>query len=126
MTIFDQLENLRPKFLAGERIEAEHFRYLFNYPRLWQVAIVLMASVAIIPLICVTIFDYRVTQDALKSEILLRTSPLRRGGWLAFLGGCVCLSISALYELAEFAAAKIAGGAADDGRRQPLCIAEHG
>jgi signal transduction histidine kinase len=76
MTIFEQLENLRPKFLEGERIEAEHFRYLFNYPRLWQVAIVLMASVAIIPLICVTIFDYRVTQDALKSEILLRTSRL--------------------------------------------------
>jgi signal transduction histidine kinase len=76
MAIFHHLENLRPQFLKGERIEADHFRYLFNYPRLWQVAILLMASVAVVPLICVTVFDYRVTQHALKSEILLRTSRL--------------------------------------------------
>ena len=76
MAIIQHLENLRPQFLKGERIEAEHFRYLFNYPRLWRVAIILMATVAIVPLICVTIFDYRVTQQALKSEILLRTSRL--------------------------------------------------
>jgi two-component system NtrC family sensor kinase len=76
MAFFQHLENLRPQFLKGERIEAEHFRYLFNYPRLWQVAIALMASVAVVPLICVTVFDYRVTQHALKSEILLRTSRL--------------------------------------------------
>ena len=76
MAILDHLENLRPQFLKGEITEAEHFRYLFNYPRLWQVAILLMASVAVVPLICVTVFDYRVTQHALKSEILLRTSRL--------------------------------------------------
>jgi signal transduction histidine kinase len=76
MAIIQHLENLRPQFLKGERIEADHFRYLFNYPRLWQVAIALMATVAVVPLICVTVFDYRVTQHALKSEILLRTSRL--------------------------------------------------
>jgi signal transduction histidine kinase len=76
MAVIDHLENLRPQFLKGERIEADHFRYLFNYPRLWQIAILLMASVAVVPLICVTVFDYRVTQHALKSEILLRTSRL--------------------------------------------------
>ena len=76
MAIFQLLENLRPQFLKGERIEADHFRYLFNYPRLWQVAIALMATVAVVPLVCVTVFDYRVTQHALKSEILLRTSRL--------------------------------------------------
>lgn len=41
-------------------------------------------------------------------EILLRTSPLRPGGWLWFLVLCVCLAISAVYELAEWAAAAIA------------------
>ena len=76
MAIIQHLENLRPQFLKGERIDAKHFRYLFNYPRLWQVAIALMATVAVVPLICVTIFDYRVTQHALKAEILLRTSRL--------------------------------------------------
>ena len=76
MSIISNLENLRPLFLKGEINEARQFRYLFNYPRLWQVAIMLMATVAIVPLICLTIFDYRVTQHAVKAEILLRTSRL--------------------------------------------------
>jgi putative membrane protein len=46
-------------------------------------------------------------------EILLRTSPLRRGGWLFFLVTCVCLAISALYELVEWWVAVLAGQAAD-------------
>jgi putative membrane protein len=45
-------------------------------------------------------------------EILLRKSPLRRGGWLFFLVTCVCLSISALYELVEWWAALATGEAA--------------
>jgi len=35
-------------------------------------------------------------------EILLRTSPLRRGKWLFFLVVCVCLAFSATYELFEW------------------------
>jgi putative membrane protein len=45
-------------------------------------------------------------------EILLRTSPLRRGGWLVFVVTCVCLAISALYELVEWWAALATGEAA--------------
>jgi putative membrane protein len=41
----------------------------------------------------------------LAREVLLRTSPLRPGGWLYFLVCCVCLAISALYELIEWWAA---------------------
>lgn len=44
-------------------------------------------------------------------EVLLRTSPLRPGGWLTFLIISVCLAISATYELVEWAAALVAGGA---------------
>lgn len=40
-------------------------------------------------------------------EILLRCSPLRRGGWLFFLVLCVCLAVSAVYELLEWAVAEI-------------------
>lgn len=76
MSFISHLENLRPRFLKGEIIEAKHFSYLFNYPRLWQVAIMLMATVAVVPLVCLAIFDYRVTHQAVKSEILLRTSRL--------------------------------------------------
>jgi putative membrane protein len=45
-------------------------------------------------------------------EILLRKSPLRAGGWLFFLVTCVCLAISALYELVEWWSALATGEAA--------------
>ena len=38
----------------------------------------------------------------LARELLLRTSPLRRGKWLAFLVISSCMFISSLYELIEF------------------------
>ena len=41
----------------------------------------------------------------LAREILVRTSPLRPGGWLFFLVTCVCLAFSAFYELIEWMAA---------------------
>jgi putative membrane protein len=44
-------------------------------------------------------------------EVLLRTSPLRPGGWLAFLVTCVAMAISAAYELLEWASALVGGSA---------------
>jgi putative membrane protein len=46
-------------------------------------------------------------------EILLRTSPLKRGKWLTFLVVAVCLAISASYELIEWGTAVSTGTAAD-------------
>jgi putative membrane protein len=46
-------------------------------------------------------------------ELLLRTSPLRRGRWLFTLVTCVALAISALYELVEWSAALLLGQGAD-------------
>jgi len=46
-------------------------------------------------------------------EILLRKTPLPRGGWLFFLVTCVCLAISAVYELIEWSTAAATGSAAD-------------
>lgn len=40
-------------------------------------------------------------------EVVLRNTPLKRGGWLAFLVFCVCMAISATYELVEWAVAEI-------------------
>ncbi|TYO98694.1 putative membrane protein YjdF [Geothermobacter ehrlichii] len=45
-------------------------------------------------------------------EILLRLSPLRRGGWLFFLVTTVCLAFSAFYELIEWWVAELSGTAA--------------
>jgi len=49
----------------------------------------------------------------LAREILIRKTPLRAGGWLFFLVTCVCLAVSAVYELVEWSAAAATGAAAD-------------
>lgn len=49
----------------------------------------------------------------LSREVLLRTSPLRPGGWLRTIVVSISLAISALYELVEWAVAMLAGEAAD-------------
>lgn len=50
----------------------------------------------------------------LVRELLLRTSPLRRGAWLFFLVSATALAISASYELIEWLAAILGGEAATD------------
>ena len=46
-------------------------------------------------------------------EIIARTSPLKRGRWLAFLVVCFCLAVSACYEFVEWWTALILGQGAD-------------
>ena len=46
-------------------------------------------------------------------EILIRRAGIRSRGWLFFLVTCVCLAISAVYELVEWSAAATTGSAAD-------------
>lgn len=43
-------------------------------------------------------------------EVLLRNAVVRGRDWLAFLVGCICLAISAVYELIEWLTAVLAGG----------------
>ncbi len=47
-------------------------------------------------------------------EILIRTSPLKPGGWLFFIVVCLCLAFSAFYELVEWWSALAFGEAAND------------
>lgn len=49
----------------------------------------------------------------LARELLLRLTPLKRGGWLFYLVLAAALSFSAFFELIEWWAALIWGGAAD-------------
>ena len=49
----------------------------------------------------------------LAREILLRRTPLARGGWLFFLVASVCLAVSACYEFIEWWSALILGQGAD-------------
>jgi putative membrane protein len=47
-------------------------------------------------------------------EILLRRSPLKRGGWLFFLVVCICGAISGCYEIIEWVTAVIGGGKSEE------------
>jgi putative membrane protein len=58
-------------------------------------------------------FAQGVVPAIVAREVLLRRSPLGRGKWLFFLVTCVCLSISACYELIEWLAAVVGGSGAD-------------
>ena len=49
----------------------------------------------------------------LVRELLLRTSPLQRGKWLAVLTVCACLAFSAFFAMIEWWSALAWGGAAD-------------
>lgn len=49
----------------------------------------------------------------LARELLLRLTPLRRGGWLVYLVLAACLSFSAFFELIEWWSALIYGADAD-------------
>jgi len=46
-------------------------------------------------------------------ELLLRKTPLRRGGWLFTIVAGMCLAISACYEFLEWWSALIGGGSAE-------------
>lgn len=49
----------------------------------------------------------------LAREVLLRFSPLNRGKWLNFIVVCICLAVSAFYELVEWWVAAATGEAAE-------------
>lgn len=50
----------------------------------------------------------------LVRELLLRLTPLRRGGWTFTLTTAVCLSVSACFEFVEWASALVLGAGADE------------
>jgi len=62
---------------------------------------------------CTAISRERAKGDWFAREVLLRKTPLTRGGWLFFLVLCVVLAISATYELVEWTAALATGSRAD-------------
>jgi len=58
-------------------------------------------------------FFQGVTPAIAAREILLRKSPLKKGGWLFFIVVCIALAISACYEFMEWGVSVATGSAAD-------------
>ena len=69
-------KKLKPKFWDYVDAAAGPFAHLFNFRRLWQLAVLLTVGVALVPLVAITAIDYQVTQKSIESEIALRTSRL--------------------------------------------------
>ncbi len=67
---------LKPKFWDHEDVAAGPYKHLFNFRRIWKMAVMLTAGVVLIPLVFFAAVDYKVTQSSLESEIVLRTSRL--------------------------------------------------
>ena len=73
MSIF---EKLKPGFWDHEDIATEPYKHLFNFRRIWRRAVFVTAVVAIVPLVITAFISYKLNQDTMDSELLLRTSRL--------------------------------------------------
>jgi two-component system NtrC family sensor kinase len=71
MTLFFKL---KPLFWDAPAMVAGRGRYLFNYRRIWKLSVLLTSVVALLPLMFITVVDYKVTEQALASEYRLRTA----------------------------------------------------
>ena len=69
-------KKLKPKFWDYVDAAAGPFAHLFNFKRIWQLAVLLTVGVAVVPLVAITAIDYQVTQNSIESEINLRISRL--------------------------------------------------
>ncbi len=69
-------ERLKPKFWEDRDSKAGPFEHLFDFRRIWILAVTLPAVVALVPVISGGVFDYKVTKSSMGAEMRLRTSRL--------------------------------------------------
>ena len=67
---------LRPQFWGHQSGAAPAYEHSLNLRRLWKTTVLIMTVVSLAPLIVMTAVDYKVTQDSVESEFLLRTSRI--------------------------------------------------
>ncbi len=66
----------KPDFWERPEGQDWPFKHMFDFRRIWQRAVLLIAGVALVPLLIITAVDYNVTQQAIVSDVLLQTSRL--------------------------------------------------
>jgi signal transduction histidine kinase len=72
--IRDLWHRLVPEFWNRSATGGVGSAHQFNYRRIWKTAVLITATVALLPLAIITVVDYQVTQKAIASEFLLRTA----------------------------------------------------
>lgn len=70
------LKKLKPNFWDHEDVAAGPYKHLFNFRRIWKLAVLLSVVVTIIPLLSLTMIDQVVSKKSIESEIILRVSRL--------------------------------------------------
>jgi signal transduction histidine kinase len=75
------LKKLTPGFLDHKDVTAGPYRHHFDFQRIWKRAILVTATVALVPLIIWALSGYRLTMETIESELELRTSQLVSSSW---------------------------------------------
>ena len=75
------LKNFKPHFLDHQDITAGPYRHHFDFPLIWKRAILVTATVALVPLIIWAFSGYRLTMQTIESELVLRISQQVSNSW---------------------------------------------
>ncbi len=68
------LDKLKPAFWSHRNVETGPYKHLFNYRRIWYLAVLVTSCVVLAPLVFMSVIDYRVGKHDVESHIVLRTS----------------------------------------------------
>jgi hypothetical protein len=69
-------KHIKPEFWDHRDVASGRHRHLFNLRRIWYLSVLLTAGVSLMPVFFLAAIDYQVTQKAIESENMLRTSRL--------------------------------------------------
>lgn len=69
-------KRFQPRFLDHLDQTSGMYKSLFNFRLLWKQSIATTLAVVLLPLFTLAFVDYKISRDALESELLLRTSRL--------------------------------------------------
>ena len=75
------LKKLKPHFIDHNDVTAGPYKHHFDFQQIWKRAILVTATVALVPLIIWAFSGYRLTMETIESELVLRTSQLVSNSW---------------------------------------------
>ncbi|MGD8762957.1 MAG: two-component sensor histidine kinase, partial [Desulfobacteraceae bacterium] len=70
------LEKLKPHFWDHEDVIAGPYKHHFDFPRIWKRAILVIATVALVPLIIWALAGYRLTMETIETDFVQSISQL--------------------------------------------------
>ena len=66
--------SLKPYFCAHKDSGTGLFKHLFDYRRMWKLAVGFSVMFALVPVLCAGIFDFMVTKTSMEGELFQRTA----------------------------------------------------